>query len=520
MKGELRLHHYWKTLPENASFFDETGQRLTVVSPGSHNRSRGPDFLDAEIHYGDDSRKGDVEIHVARKDWERHGHHLDPRYNKVCLHVFLKGDGKPTLNRFGSTIPALRLEEAVIENFFANASNDDPFDRNAMGACGLLLADHPRARTQHLIQQVAKERLTLKAKAFSESFDEGTEPEESLYRKIFRSLGYGGYENALERIAWVYPYGKMKAALDRDADLALPFILARWFKSLGVPPEKIVAIGEEKLPRRLGRNVLSEMDRIGDVERVEAQPQKSILPRNPLALRVLWMGYHLRLSARPGLLPAWQRDFEQFGREAFPLLALRKKSGKPVPLPNESGTYKKGSPDRIQSELVRKSGFLLESIRSGFEPDFSDLPKTARIFSEKKALSVIVNTAIPFFIAYGERAGNDFLVKTAFEALFHLAPEGANRKTEAVEARLGLKRRGRKPRETSTAGKAGEGQAGSSETKNRAKAASNCTFGGKQRHLIKNLCYGQALVQIHDEFCFAFDHDCRRCELAEALRKD
>ena len=59
----------------------------------------GPDFLDAIIA---DERgrllKGDVELHVRASAFVAHGHHLDPRYDNLILHVVFHDDtGAPTL---------------------------------------------------------------------------------------------------------------------------------------------------------------------------------------------------------------------------------------------------------------------------------------------------------------------------------------------------------------------------------------------------------------------------------------
>ena len=49
----------------------------------------GPDFLGAEIEIAGSTVLGDVEIHFRSSDWRAHGHHENPSFERVVLHVIL-----------------------------------------------------------------------------------------------------------------------------------------------------------------------------------------------------------------------------------------------------------------------------------------------------------------------------------------------------------------------------------------------------------------------------------------------
>jgi hypothetical protein len=68
------------------------GATLEVVYRGNWSHGFGPDFADAMITFDGQLRTGAVEIHRNASDWERHGHHLDPAYNSVILHVVARPD--------------------------------------------------------------------------------------------------------------------------------------------------------------------------------------------------------------------------------------------------------------------------------------------------------------------------------------------------------------------------------------------------------------------------------------------
>lgn len=65
------------------------GAPVRVVDPGHWNLEAGPDFRDAIMEIGTDSRRirGDVEVHVREADWTAHGHADNPAYANVVAHV-------------------------------------------------------------------------------------------------------------------------------------------------------------------------------------------------------------------------------------------------------------------------------------------------------------------------------------------------------------------------------------------------------------------------------------------------
>ena len=87
------------------------GTPLTVVFRGNWSHGFGPDFADAMIRFGEhDLRTGGVEIHHRASDWMRHGHHLDPRYNDVILHVVSRLDTAEVRRLDGAIVPAVVLD--------------------------------------------------------------------------------------------------------------------------------------------------------------------------------------------------------------------------------------------------------------------------------------------------------------------------------------------------------------------------------------------------------------------------
>jgi len=113
---------------DSANLSTEDGRRLAVFSPGYWNEGAGPDFRNAEFAFGDEPRvRGDVEIHVAASDWNRHGHAGDPMYDRVQLHVVLHNDlGEATVAQRGRRIPQLALASRLSSDLGEILGSLDP----------------------------------------------------------------------------------------------------------------------------------------------------------------------------------------------------------------------------------------------------------------------------------------------------------------------------------------------------------------------------------------------------------
>ena len=88
------------------------GRRLRVLHPSrptSDSRprlSRRPPPGTREGH----PVRGDVEVHTQSQGWREHGHHRDPRYNRVLLHVVARtGGGEHSPRHDGEDMPVVGL---------------------------------------------------------------------------------------------------------------------------------------------------------------------------------------------------------------------------------------------------------------------------------------------------------------------------------------------------------------------------------------------------------------------------
>ncbi len=95
-----------------------SGKNLQVIDPGVPNWHSGPDYLCALIRMEGLVWAGNVEIHVKASDWYHHGHHLDPAYDNVILHIAGRADA-PVRNSRGRLVETavLSVSETMIVRY-------------------------------------------------------------------------------------------------------------------------------------------------------------------------------------------------------------------------------------------------------------------------------------------------------------------------------------------------------------------------------------------------------------------
>ena len=152
--AEYRLVSMWRDLISREDILvTENGEPLRFIYPGRLNDDRGADFRDAVIATGNIIRQGEIELHVNSGDWKAHGHHLDPAYNSVILHVVFREDGSLTARRAnGEALPTLSLHR-YLEKRLQPAAFNLP--------CSQIAAKNA-AKVKHILDEAGKSRFLQK----------------------------------------------------------------------------------------------------------------------------------------------------------------------------------------------------------------------------------------------------------------------------------------------------------------------------------------------------------------------
>lgn len=158
MVGEHFIQFIWKHRLYSGNPLKTTcGQNLEILNPGEKNVHAGPDFFNAHIRLGKIIWAGNVEVHQRASDWYRHGHHLDPAYNNVILHVVGEYDTDITNSlgrRIQTVCPAYNENLILRYNVLRKSESWLP--------CSDYIEDLPHQQITHWLGSLQRERADQK----------------------------------------------------------------------------------------------------------------------------------------------------------------------------------------------------------------------------------------------------------------------------------------------------------------------------------------------------------------------
>jgi len=178
----------------------EEGKGISIVYPGMINGDRGADLVDAIIHTDNQYLRGSIEVHVKSSSWWSHGHHEDPAYNDVVLHVVYRQNKKEAVNlQSGKIIPTLVLEK------YLKSRVDLPFLYASDDVC-LAMPCHStkylrnREFFEEILDKAGEERFLSKVARFRKRLMK-TGMNQSLYEAVMESLGYAKNKDQMVELA-------------------------------------------------------------------------------------------------------------------------------------------------------------------------------------------------------------------------------------------------------------------------------------------------------------------------------
>ena len=187
------------------------GEPVRVLQRGRLNRDSGPDVTDARVQIGGVLWAGDVEVHTTSGAWEAHGHHRDPAYSRVVLHVVLGADRQTgTLHRAdGSALPELvllphldRSLRSLLRAFYLQP-------RQAPH-CSSRWAEVDAGLRRDWVRQLGAERLRERARALGRAYGRRPDLDRLLVLRAFRAMGYEANADAFETLAERLPLGRLR----------------------------------------------------------------------------------------------------------------------------------------------------------------------------------------------------------------------------------------------------------------------------------------------------------------------
>ncbi|MBI2868299.1 MAG: DUF2851 family protein [Chloroflexi bacterium] len=197
--GELQIIEAWRGLRGRRGLVTEEGQPLEVIYPGRSSDGAGADLVDAVILSGGALKKGAIEVHTRASGWWSHGHHRDPSYNQVILHVVYRNDraGAPVLENGGS-IGTLALDRW-------------PAGPPADGGVLPCRQAPPGPQLPRIIDRCGRARFLEHAARFRAGIKDAG-PGEALYQGIMEALGYAPNRRPFLELSRRLPLRALEAA--------------------------------------------------------------------------------------------------------------------------------------------------------------------------------------------------------------------------------------------------------------------------------------------------------------------
>jgi Protein of unknown function (DUF2851) len=185
--NELELQARWFAGDFGKRFRSVDGKEIEIVQFGTWNREAGPDFHGAAIRVDNgEAQAGSIEFDLSDRNWETHGHAINPAFEDTVLHVFIHSSDNTFFTRTRShrNVSQVRVDPAALPDAF---SSNIPLARP--GRCQAPLKDLPQDRVTSIIDAAARFRLQRKA-ARLRVMIETHGKDEALFQELAAALGY------------------------------------------------------------------------------------------------------------------------------------------------------------------------------------------------------------------------------------------------------------------------------------------------------------------------------------------
>ncbi len=402
--GERRLVRAWQRGLGNPLRTTD-GRLVQVVYRGRCPGGAGPDIRGALIAFNDGTLiEGDIEFHQRTSDWYTHGHHQDPRYRGVILHVVLVADAPPPTSLAGQPIPTL-----VVDPPEPTPPNDGLL---APDACHRAARQRDPTLISRLLDDLGDRRLAQRASRFEAERTRLT-TEQLAYEATFEALGFSRNRSAFTRLAQALPVALLTALLGRrSVPDALDLAQAILFGVAGLLPSQreahaldweadAVASGLEDIWSLYRRDwegaCLSAADWVFAGVRPANYPTRRLATAAHLIVR-----------------------FRDVGLDQALLAPLRRKTVAPTDLENL---------------------FLVDDT-TGYWSTHCDfgrpLPRGhAALLGRDRARDVVVNVVLPLALAVADETGDRVLADSAWSVYRAFPRPSSYRATEKLAAEIG-----------------------------------------------------------------------------------
>ncbi|UCH51843.1 MAG: DUF2851 family protein [Chloroflexota bacterium] len=379
----------------------ENGEQIHIIHPGRSSNTHGCDFQDAVFTINGKMTTGNIEVHIKSSQWHSHGHHRNPKYNNIALHVVWWHDSQdPTRLQNGQAVPIICLGP------FLNSTLDDLNKRmnlsgNSLPSCPLVGRHSNAESLSKMLTAAGEERFTAKTRVFRKALKE-EDARQVLYRGIARALGYAQNAKPCEELA-----------------NKLPFIILEGIKSEPDSTRQALLLGVAGL--------------------LPSQRHSSVEDRETNKLEMIWQSLGITETMKE---VDW--CFFRVRPDNFPTRRLIALS---YLIPRHSKTELHQEILKLVKKAPRGAGhYRLENgltvVGRGYWRNHLDFgiaqKKSSSLLGREKASAIAINTVLPFACAWGELHSDLKLKEKAVEIYRRYPKAGDNELTLYMKQQLRL----------------------------------------------------------------------------------
>lgn len=177
---------------------------IKILDKGQRNSDSGPDYFNGKIKIGDTIWVGNIEMHIAASDWNKHGHQKDLAYDNVILHVVYENDEQIKTST-GEIIPILCIKDSFDKSLFYRYKK--LISGKEWVPCAGNLHKVDEIRIFSWLERLSIDRIEYKTLDFERILAaHNNHWEESLYTFLGMGLGFKTNKMAFEVLCQILPY--------------------------------------------------------------------------------------------------------------------------------------------------------------------------------------------------------------------------------------------------------------------------------------------------------------------------
>ena len=400
------------------------GAPVLVISQGTRNHDAGPDFKNASIKINDQILRGDVEIHRAPEDWYQHGHHADPAYNNVILHLIIgkQESYEPAIRLSRTAVPAEIFVDIPEEQFRELEKTYHLLAAGESEPVICQLANLPDAKKLAIIEYFSHERFDAKAERFRE-MRQFASWNQILYSGIMEALGYAKNQTVFRKLAARLPFEALlnEKKHTKASDLLI-YIQGLLFGTAGLLPSQETSFDWRRIKDQAAKDYVEELEKIwaNFSKRLGLEP----LPRED------WLFFRLRPVNFPtrriaGASIILLRFFESgFLEKLLQLFSSQKENPR------------KAARELIKAFTCQTSGYWAQFYTFSESADDYNSDKKVTLIGSSRAKEIVVNIVLPAIFGFASETGNSQLKNQCQQIYFEFPKTTTNIIERKMIARL------------------------------------------------------------------------------------